>query len=147
MPAVRVIARLRLLDELALRIDAGATCIGKARSRAFHAYRESKADLWVSVDDDNDATVQTLRWLVEAVSSSEPRVCLAPYLLRGPRKEPTLSVELPNFYVDRTLSDGGRVRNARRGGFGLVALNRMAAGEMVEGWARWGPSIGATTTE
>jgi len=128
LPACKAIARLRLLDEVELRIDAGATCIGKARSRAFHAFRKSAASTWVSIDDDVDATTQTLEWLVEAVRcpSREPKICLAPCLLRGPRQEPTLNVELPQVVRHRRLSNGGLVRNCNGGGFGLVALNRAA---------------------
>lgn len=138
LPAVKAIARLRLLDEVELRVDAGATCIGKARSRAFHAFRKSAASTWVSIDDDVDATKQTLEWLVEAVHPGglvarlyPPRICLAPCLLRGPRQEPTLNVELPQVVTHRRLSNGGLVRNCNGGGFGLVALNRGAVDAIV----------------
>ena len=138
LPACMVIARLRLLDELELRVDAGATCIGKARSRHFHAFRKSKAPVWVSVDDDVDATKQTLEWLVDAVHPGglaaphyPPRICLAPCLLRGPRHELTLNVELPQVVMHRKLTNGGMVRNCNGGGFGLVALNRGAVDAIV----------------
>lgn len=127
LPAVRVITRLRLLDALSLHIDAGATCIGKTRARALHAFSQSAADVWISVDDDVDATMQTLRWLLEAARDDlTPRICLAPCLARGPRQEPTLTVQLPQIYIARPLSNGGCVRNATSGGFGLVATNRRA---------------------
>lgn len=138
LPAVRVVARLQTLDSVALRIDAGATVIGKARSRAFHGFRESDADVWVSVDDDIDATQETLRWLVEAVgypnvAGTPPRICIAPYMLRRGREQtPTLAVELPRFVSERSLPSGGKVRNASAGGFGLVAMNRAAMHEIVE---------------
>jgi hypothetical protein len=134
LPACKAIARLRLLEEIELRVDAGATCIGKARSRAFHAFRKSAASTWVSIDDDVDATTQTLGWLLEAVARSlppTPRICLAPCLLRGPRQEPTLNVELPQVVLHRKLSGGGLVRNCNGGGFGLVALNRAAVDHIV----------------
>lgn len=135
LPAVRVIARLRLLDELELRIDAGATVIGKARSRAFHAAQLSKADVWISVDDDIDATKQTLEWILEAVARPAPTLCLAPYLLRRAREQTTtLSVSLPLIYTHRNLSNGGRVRSAEHGGFGLVCLNRAAIDAVARHW-------------
>jgi hypothetical protein len=132
MPAVRTIARLQTIDGIGVRVDGGATCIGKGRSRAFHAFLEADADTWVSVDDDNEATLETLEWLIEAVRGTAPRICIAPYWLRRTTtQQPILAVELPRVAVFRELSGGGRVRNASSGGFGLVAVNRAAADAIV----------------
>lgn len=152
LPAVKVIARLRLLDSVALRIDAGATVIAKARSRAFHSalFENVEADVWISVDDDVDATKQTLEWLVEAVRERQtgaelervpgPRICLAPYLLRNSKTQvETLSVDLPQVFMHRHLSGGGRVRTATSGGFGLVALNRAAIEAIARHWGNAAP--------
>lgn len=145
LPAVRVIARLRTLAGVALRIDAGATVIAKARSRAFHSalFENPEADVWISVDDDIDATKQTLEWMLEAVREQQtggtlerapaPRICLAPYLLRNAKTQvETLSADLPQVFIHRHLSAGGRVRTATSGGFGLVAVNRAAITAIAE---------------
>lgn len=131
-PAVRTIARLRQIDEVTLRLDTGGTYLGKVRSRAFHAALESGADYWVTVDDDVEATMPTLRWMLDAVRLSDG-VCMVPYLLRsGNADETTVSVTLHRFQIDaaRELANGGKVLPALYGGFGLVAMSRHAMVEI-----------------
>jgi hypothetical protein len=132
LPVVRTIHRLRLIDELQLRLDTGATCIGKARSRAFDAALKSGCEVWIAVDDDCEATTATLRWLIEAVRSSDG-ICTLPYLLRGSEtKSTTLSLRLHNYQTQalRALSNGGLAMPALEGGFGLVAMSRHAMVEI-----------------
>lgn len=120
-PSLHVLAEMY---DVALRVDGGATCIARARSRHLAAALESKRDVWVTMDDDVAATPSTLHWLVEAVEGPEPRICFAPYLLRNAAG--VACVEWTSVYMDRKLSGGGLARRARRGGFGLVAMNRAA---------------------
>lgn len=125
LPAARVVARMARLEEIGLYIDPAATCIGKGRSRAFHAARESPADIWISVDDDMDADTRTLELLVESVRAyaEVPRVVFAPYWLREQEK---VSAALEQYPIARPVNGGGETLSAVAGGFGLVAVNRAA---------------------
>ena len=137
LPCVRTIARLRELSELELRIDTGGTVIGKVRSRHFRDACVANADVWLSVDDDVEATLATLDALLGAVASHssfvEPRVCVAPYVIRGSTRidVETLRVEVkrdfPSFSGRYPPGESIRVKSA---GFGLVAMNRAAMREM-----------------
>jgi hypothetical protein len=140
LPAVRTVARLRQLAEVELRLDTGATCIGKARSRAFHAAHTSDAEAWVSCDDDVEATTQTLAWMLEAVEGPKARICVVPCALRGRESEDErqlrVNVELPRIELVRNLSTDrsgnvGRVHAIERAGLGLFALNRAAMNALV----------------
>lgn len=116
--------RLARLYETTLRVDGGGTRIAVTRSRQLYEAEKSGADVWVTVDDDVEASEQTLRWLVEAVTSdSEPRVCVAPCLLR---ESSVANVEWHPLYLTRQLPRDGKTRRIVRGGFGLVAVNRKA---------------------
>lgn len=131
LPAVRVIARLRELAELALRIDTGGTQLSQVRSRHAHAAWLSAADVWFSVDDDNEATTHTLANMLMAVQGDTPRIVMAPYIVRGAATlggaVVTASVELPRIVTtERLLPNGARLRPCGKGGFGLVAMNRRA---------------------
>lgn len=154
-PAVRTIARLRSIEPIQLRVDTGAVCIGKTRSRTFHdAYEVMRlnpdCDVWLAIDDDCEATSDTLRAMLATVRTSRG-ICIAPFLLRQGSSEtkPRLSVEIPRAAVANVLSESrlmGRqvqvegspfeaivIPCPRRtngtpigGGFGLVALHRQA---------------------
>src|SRR6478609_4200445 len=65
LPSARAISRLRHIEDIVLHIDAAATSIGRARAPSLHQFRQhaSAPDVWVSIDDDVDATSETLRWL------------------------------------------------------------------------------------
>jgi hypothetical protein len=126
-PALRTLRRLRQLTDMELRLDTGATCIGKSRSRHFTAAVDSKCTAWLTIDDDVEASLETLGWLLAAVDDDEPRICIAPCLLRDGK---TANVEWTELYsvrrVDHAMFPHGQARRARRGGFGLVAMNRGA---------------------
>lgn len=131
LPAVRVIARLRELAELAVRFDTGGTQLSQVRSRHAHAAWLSGADAWFSVDDDNEATTATLASMLLAVQGDAPRIVLAPYIVRGAATLGgaivTASVELPRIVSEeRLLPNGARLRPCGKGGFGLVIMNRQA---------------------
>jgi hypothetical protein len=117
--------RLRHVDEVALALDAAGTAIGKHRSRFLHAfYSMPAADVWVSCDDDVEASFETLRWLVEAVRDTRG-ICIAPCLLR--RKQPVVNIMFESAGILRPLSNGGHAVRCLAGGFGLVAIHRDVA--------------------
>lgn len=139
MPSVRTILRLRELADIELRVDSGATVIAKARSRAFHAALHSDADVWVSVDDDVEATLATLDWLLGAVHDVEPRICCAPTFIRGASTaKPTIEADIPIVRVERSVPSfsgkhpPGQAVQINNSGFGLVAMNRPAMRAMAE---------------
>jgi hypothetical protein len=128
LPCARVGARMRLIDDISLHIDAAATSIGRYRARALHMAREARAthDVWVSCDDDVEADLQTCRWLVQAVRESKG-VCIAPCWLR--RTEPIVNLVLTEAVARPIIGGnepGGVVIGARAGGFGLVAMHQDA---------------------
>lgn len=142
LPCVHTITGLRsLVDQVQLAHDAGGTVIGKVRSRAFHGALTSDADVWLSVDDDVDASPATLAWLLGAVDDSMPRICVAPCLLRRGDKA-IANVELYETGIERHVvphginpevvgatalgSTLGVVRPIKGAGFALVAVNRAA---------------------
>jgi hypothetical protein len=137
LPCVHTITRLRELAEVELRHDAGATVIGKARSRAFHAACGSNADAWVSVDDDVEASLTTLDWLLGAIDEPLPHICVAPCLLRRGDRQPMANVELVTTGIERLIHSvsgynaGGGVRPITSAGFALVAMNRAAMDAIV----------------
>jgi hypothetical protein len=130
LPVVRVIARLQTLDDLCIWTDSGATRIAESRSRAFHQALHCGADVWFACDDDCEATLDTIAWLVEAVRGRNG-VCFAPYWARLSRERlPGINCNLPDVGTGerpfRTLSGGGKVVPANYGGMGLVAMSREA---------------------
>jgi hypothetical protein len=125
LPCVRAIARLRGLDELVVRCDLSGANVAKMRSRAASAAQASGADVWVSIDDDVEATYETLGALLEAAKGG-PRVVIAPCWLRGRgQQDAIVNVALDTAGARREL-DGARVLPAIAGGFGLVAITREA---------------------
>jgi len=120
--AVEALRRLARLADVTLRLDGGASHIGKSRSRHFSAALASDCDVWVSIDDDVSANTETLQWLLAAVAGEKARVCIAPCVLRN---GDAVNVEWSPVYYERSVQ-GGRVRRAVAGGFGLVAMNRAA---------------------
>ena len=123
LPVVRAVTRLRGVFDVALHIDAGGTNIAKARSRAMHAFLQSDADVWVSIDDDVEADATTLAELVQAVQGTTV-VCIAPCWLR---EQDRVNVMLDPLGETRELLGGSRVLAALAGGFGLVAMSKSAA--------------------
>lgn len=138
LPAVRTIVRLRHLADLALRIDTGGTQLCAVRSRHADEAWKSGAAVWFSVDDDNEATTETLANMLEAVRGDTPRIVLAPYIIRRQeaRTHIMVSVDLPKIITtERRLSNGARLRPVSKGGFGLIAMNRSALGAVREACA------------
>lgn len=125
VPGALTIHELAKHYDVTLKVDGESVCIGKSRSRALADAIESAADVWLTVDDDVFAAGETLRWLVDAVTRDEaPRVCIVPCPLRN---EPSrVNVEWAGVYLEDRLPRSGRVRRAKWGGFGLVAMNRAA---------------------
>lgn len=117
---------LRLLSNLAdvtLRLDGGASHIGKSRSRHFFEALESKCDVWVSIDDDVSATLETLGALLAGTVRPGAHIVSAPCLLRG---EARINVQFADVVVESRLTGGATLRNIVSSGFGLVAVNREA---------------------
>lgn len=125
VPGALTVHELAKHYDVTLKVDGESVCIGKSRSRSLAAALDSGADVWVTVDDDVFAAGETLRWLVDAVTRDEsPHVCLTPYPLRN---DPSRAgVEWSSVYLEERLPRHGRVRRARWGAFGLVAMNRAA---------------------
>jgi hypothetical protein len=148
LPVVRTITRLRKLDEVCLWVDTGATRLAESRSRAFHAALQSQADVWFSCDDDCEATLETVCWMVDAVRD-EPVVCLAPYWARLSQIQPErINLQIPEVPEGqsrrfRYLKGNGKTIEARHGGMGLVATSRDA----MERIARHNADLTYTDTE
>lgn len=123
--AVEALRRLSKLADVTLRLDGGASHIGKSRSRHFFDALSSDCAAWVSIDDDVSASTQTLQWLLAAVEGETARVCIAPCILRGGE---AVNVDWSPVYYERNVMgfEAGRARRALAGGFGLVAMNRPA---------------------
>lgn len=131
--AVRVVRRLRKLGEVALLHDAGGTSIGHARSRAFSVALAGDADIWVSCDDDTEASQETLTHLVNSIDPFEPQIVIVPCWLR--QETPIVNITLdPESMVERVSRTGARLRRALYGGFGIVAMTRAAMQEMAGHW-------------
>jgi len=132
LPAARCIARLRELVSLAVRADTGGTVLGQVRSRHAHdAWTiggSIGARVWVSVDDDVEATTATLRAMLEAVQGHTARIVVAPCLIRTATGASVANVEFPHIITrERTLPmTGARLRPVNAAGFALVAMNREA---------------------
>lgn len=126
LAGARTMHRLNTLDAVGLAVDAGGTAIGQTRSRILHAFYSIRdADVWVSCDDDVDASVDTLRWLVAAVRETKG-VCVAPCLVRR-RDRQVVNVMFDSLGVIRPLPDGGQAVRCVAAGFGLVAMHREVA--------------------
>ena len=134
LPAVHALRELRSLADIALRVDGGATHIGKSRSRHFAAALDSDADVWFYIADDTDTTRETLAWLLDAVDRDEPTFCIAPCTLRG--DSGVVSVEWSPIYHARNLSNGGRARRAARGD-GIGVMNRAALIAIAQNSPTW----------
>jgi len=137
LPAVRAIARLKELDDVQLMVDPACTSIAKARSRAFYAAAMSTADVWVSIDDDSEATADTLDLMLKAARSGGDLV-LAPCRLRGQER---INVALYTIEAERELLDGARLVRAHAGGLSIAALGRRAMNTLA---AAYSPDLSFT---
>jgi hypothetical protein len=137
LPAALVVRRLRRMSEVALLHDAGGTSIGHARSRAFsvaaRGARNGKVDLWISCDDDTQASADTLAHLVRSMDPDEPQIVIVPCWLR--QDTPVVNITLdPDSPLDRISRTGARFKRACYGGFGIVAVTRAALIELENAW-------------
>jgi hypothetical protein len=143
LPAIRTFQRLRSIDTVGTYVDSAATYIGKGRSRAMNAFLRSEADVWVSVDDDCEATLPTLRHAVEACRNSKG-ICHVPTLKRQPAGLPPCSntwvrsiAGLVIRPVNRIIQPGdpdgafALVVPFDHAGFGIVAIHRFACEALV----------------
>ncbi len=132
LPCVRTIRRLAAFCEAHVSVDAGATYIGQARSRAFHEAFTSELPIWVMIDDDIEVTTPTAAALVEALTDVTPRIVMTPYLNRAPgaADRVELATNLASVRTIRTLKDGGIKLLAhpqgQGGGLGFAGMNRPA---------------------
>jgi hypothetical protein len=132
--AVSALHALTHLADVTFALDAGASHIGKSRSRHFWNALQSSCEAWLSIDDDVSATRETLAWLLAAIDTNEPLVCVAPCLLRN---GDAINIEWSPVYYEKTLPEGGSVRRIRTAGFGLVAMNRAAMNAVSHAVPTW----------
>ena len=133
LPSARCVRRLRKLADVALIHDAGGTSIGIGRSRQFSMALETGADVWLAIDDDLDASDDTLRHLLGALDPEAEQIVIVPYWLR--QASPAVAVTLdPSSELERVTHTGAHLRRALTGGFGLVACTRPAMRAMVKAW-------------
>jgi hypothetical protein len=143
MPVQRTFCRLRQIDTIVAYVDTVATYIGKGRSRAMDAFLEAAdADVWVSVDDDVEASMSTLWFMVEACRRSRG-LCHVPTLQRqASGLAPTSHTwvrSVRDLIVRPIDGTGDSALDPRRGavvpfdhaGFGLVAIHREAIQQFV----------------
>jgi hypothetical protein len=132
LPAVKTIRKLQSLDNVTVAIECASSALAKTRSRWFWAALQSECEVWVAVDDDCEATVDTLAYLLEAVRTSYG-ICIVPCLLRRNNDDVgrTNVQVLPNCLDSkRELPNGGVTVPAIGGGFGIVACHRYALREI-----------------
>lgn len=129
VPAAYTVARCAWLGEVQINVNAGATVIAKARNIAAHAFLESPCDVWVTVDDDVEVSLDALTTMVSQCKA-EPSVVVAPCLLRD-----SLAANISESRVafETKAPNGGRLQRIESGGFGCVALSRAALEAVVEG--------------
>lgn len=134
VPAINVVRKLRRLTEVAVLHDAGGSSIGFARSRAFSVALASGADRWVSIDDDIDASPETIRHMVTAVDPQTPQIVIVPYLMRTTAEDTVAATLDPESSVARVTTGGARLRRGLFGGMGLVCVSRAALVELADLW-------------
>lgn len=119
------------LEQLAIRVETNGSSLGKARARSLQWAYESKADVWVTVDDDVGASPGTLQTLVRLCrEASEPRVIVAPYAVRVADLQTEAGVSIQPI-PGATPVEHGLLLPIRRAGFGLVAMNRLALAAII----------------
>lgn len=126
LPVAMTFARLRTLEELVLHIDAGGTSIARTRARALYEAHEraEQCDVWLTCDDDVEATRETLDWLLQAVRKTRG-VVVAPCWLRL-RRDNVVNVILEEAGIVQPVGERGAIMPCRAGGFGLVAMHQDA---------------------
>jgi len=137
LPAARTIRKFRRFADVAKLHDAGGTSIGHARSRGFsvalRAAQEGKLSSYISIDDDLEASDETVSHLVGALDPDTPQIVIVPCLLRQER--PVVNITLdPDSKLERVTKTEARLRRALYGGFGMVAMSRAAVLEIAGHW-------------
>ena len=132
LPVVRTITRISHFAEVGLHIDAGATYLGMARSRAFDEAFRSDFPAWITLDDDIEATMPVVGAMLETLDDLQPRIIMVPYTLRAPGEEHRLAVNVPAVRVERMH---GAIKllaleRGHGGGLGMVGFNRPAMKEI-----------------
>jgi hypothetical protein len=132
LPCVKTIRRLAAFCEASISVDAGATYIGQARSRAFHQAFTSGLPAWVMIDDDIEVNAACAAAMIEALDDLAPRIILTPYLNRAPDADQRveLACNLASVRSYRTLKEGGikllHHERGQGGGLGFAGMNRAA---------------------
>lgn len=127
---VRTLGRLRTLAAVGIYQDNTATCIAKARSRAFHAAHQSEADVWISCDDDVECTLEVLNLLLDATVAVTPRIAFVPTTLRGNEQMASVKFALAGALSSRSRSWSPIVEC----GAGLFCANRAALDTLARGF-------------
>lgn len=120
VPAAYTVARCAWLGEVQINVNAGATVIAKARNIAAHAFLESKCDVWVTVDDDVEVSLDALTTMVSQCRA-EPSIVVAPCLLRDSL---TANISESRVAFETKAPNGGKLQRIESGGFGCVAMSR-----------------------
>lgn len=136
--SAKTVRKLRRHGEVAKLHDAGGTSIGHARSRAFsvalHAIESGQPlDLWVSIDDDVEASDDTVAHLVGSIDPDSPQIIIVPCRLRQDRPVANVTLD-PDNTLERVSKTGAHLRRALYGGFGIVAVTRAAVLEIAHAW-------------
>lgn len=123
-PAFRTLWRLRQVRfPIALSVS-HSSLIAKARSLALGKFLASGAPLWLSLDDDVEASEPDLRKLL---ASDDVDVLVAPCALRGPEPRSLNIVTPPGPLAARELASGVRCFPIASGGLALSVMTRAAA--------------------
>jgi hypothetical protein len=128
-PAFRTLARVRAHTSPMVLMVNHSSLIGKARSLALGAFVESGAPLWLSIDDDVEASSEDVGRLLGA---EDVDVLIAPCALRGgdaPQLNIAVSSSAPSV---RDVGAGVRAFPIVSGGFALSVMSRRAAAMLYE---------------
>jgi hypothetical protein len=126
IPAALTIARVASLEPVQLNVNAGATVIGKARSLAAKEFLASKADTWLSCDDDVSASTDALQTAISQ-ARAEPCLVIVPCLLRNTtvsKSGPIVNLRAAPVSIQSRAPSGGKVETVDAGGFGCFAVSR-----------------------
>jgi hypothetical protein len=122
----RTLNRLRRYYDVGLMLD-GSTLIAKARSRAVGAFLASGADVWVSIDDDVEASPEALCHLVDSARALGI-VSTAIYA----RESDRVNIDLPQGETFMRHIGAANLVNVTSIGVSLAAFARPAVERMVE---------------
>jgi len=118
-PAFRTLARVReQVGHIALTVDHGSL-IAKARSRAAAMFLQSGAEMWVSIDEDVDASAKDVAMLLYAMSDAD--IVVAPMPIRDGSR---LNVTTNERSVRSVGLDDVRLFAIDHGGVALAAISR-----------------------